>query len=338
MIKFAFVGFRHRHIFAAYKIIAAHPNAEILGGFEADEEAKKAAVAELGVHFTYNTYEELLADPAVDAVTIGDYYGIRGQRAIQALKAGKHVFTDKPLCISIAELDEIEKLSKEKGLKVAWMRDVRHSPRAAVVREAIQNGEIGKVHQICFTGQHPMLYKRGRPDWYFEEGKHGGTINDIAIHGIDVIEYFMDSRLKRVIGARSWNAFATETPCFKDASQFIIEMTDGAMVMADVSYAAPNSCGFKLPFYWRTTIWGTKGVIEYGPATPNSYMIARDGDSGLEEVPVPKAIVVDGEHNLGSVDVFIDEVGKPGVFAVTQSCLNSTRDTLLVQAIADKCD
>ncbi len=336
MIRFAFIGFRHRHIFAAYKIIQQHPETEILGGFEGDQEAREAAANDLGVNFCYGSYEELLADPRVDAVCIGDYYGIRGQRAIQALKAGKHVFADKPLCTSLEELDEIEKLSLEKGLKVAWMRETRHKPVSYAVKQAIDAGEIGKVHQICFTGQHPMQYKKGRPDWYFEEGKHGGTINDIAIHGIDVIEYYLDCRLKRVVGARSWNAFATETPCFKDASQFIVEMADGAMVMADVSYAAPNSCGFKLPFYWRTTIWGTKGVIEYGPATPDAYTIARDGDEGLSVVAVESATVVDGEHGLGSVGVFIDEIKKEGVFEITASCIASTRDTLTIQVAADQ--
>ena len=114
-MNIAFAGLRHDHIFVLANLVGQHPDFSLCGWWEADESARAA------VSFAepeYASYEALLADETVQAVAIGDYYGIRGQRVIQALKAGKHVICDKPVCTSLEELDEIEKLLDQTGLKL----------------------------------------------------------------------------------------------------------------------------------------------------------------------------------------------------------------------------
>lgn len=327
MFKIAFAGFRHGHINALYKLAQSNPDVEIVGAYEADADARAAAEADLGVVFNYDNYDDMLKDKNIDIIAIGDYYAKRGSLAIAALKAGKHVYADKPLCISIKELDEIEALAREKGLKVGCMLDMRYSKFVQPVRKFIQEGKLGEIHQIFFGGQHPLLYGT-RASWYFEEGKHGGTINDIAIHGIDLIEYLTGLSMKRVIGARCWNAFATEVPSFKDSGQFIIELSNGAGLMADVSYSAPNSSGYSLPYYWRFTIWGTKGVMEFS-YNSNEITVALDGKPGVETIPVPD------EDTGDCLSVFVDELeGKPTDID-TEQVFKATRATLKIQEYAD---
>ena len=123
----------------------------------------------------------MLEETDCDAIAIGDYYAQRGSLIIQALSHGKHVISDKPLCTSLDELDEIERLAAAKSLKVNCMLDMRDSAPFISVRKLIRQGLIGEVHAITFGGQHPLLLGK-RPAWYFEPGKHGGTINDIVIH------------------------------------------------------------------------------------------------------------------------------------------------------------
>ena len=53
--------------------------------------------------------------------------------------------------------------------------------------------------------------------WYFEEGKHGGTINDIAIHGIDLLRFITGKEFTKVNFAKTWNAFADKEPEFKES-------------------------------------------------------------------------------------------------------------------------
>ncbi len=129
-----------------------------------------------------------MSDKNIDAIAIGNYYGARGRMAIDALKFGKHVISDKPLCTSTEELNEIERLADEKNLKVSLMLDLRYSGNVLAARKVIKEGRIGTVNNVYFGGQHPLMYGK-RPGWYFEVGKHGGVINDIVIHGIDLICY-----------------------------------------------------------------------------------------------------------------------------------------------------
>jgi predicted dehydrogenase len=323
MIKLAFAGFRHGHINGLYKLAEKNPNVEIVAAFEADEEARSNAQKTLGVNFTHNDYDEMLKDKNIDVVVVGDYFGIRGSRAISALKAGKHVYSDKPICTSLKELDEIERLAAEKNLKVGLMLDMRYNKFVQPVRRFIKEGKLGEVHNIFFSGQHPLLYG-SRASWYFEAGKHGGTINDIAVHGIDMVEYLTGLSLKKVVGARCWNAYAKEAPIFEDCGQFMVELTNGAGLMADVSYSAPNSSGYVLPFYWRFTIWGEKGVMEFSNNS-RDIIVALDGNPGTEIITAPDVDTGD------CLSVFIDELaGKPTEID-TESIIKTSRATLIIQ-------
>ncbi|NMA95725.1 MAG: Gfo/Idh/MocA family oxidoreductase [Clostridiales bacterium] len=328
MIKIAFAGFRHGHMNSFYKLAEESPNVEIVAAYEENDEARSNAKADLGVTFTHNSYEDMLKLEEIDVVAIGDYYSRRGSLAIKALKAGKHIYADKPLCTSLEELDEIERLAKAKGLKVGCMLDMRYNQNVQPAKDFIKDGKLGEVHAIFFSGQHPLLYGT-RPNWYFEKGKHGGTINDIAIHGIDFIEYITGLSMKEVVAARCWNAFATEEPDFKDCAQFMIEMDNGAGVMADVSYSAPDSSGYILPFYWRFTIWGTKGVMEFKVGS-DSISVALNGKPDIEYIEIPD---LDPGNCLS---VFLDELAGKDTEIDTNSVIKATRDTLKIQRVADR--
>lgn len=327
MLKFAFAGFRHGHINTLYQLAKNNPRVEIVAAWEANEKARILAEEKLGVKFTHDNYNDMLSNEKIDVIVIGDYYGMRGSLAISALKAGKHVYADKPLCTSLEELDEIERLAREKNLKVGLMLDMRYFKFVQPVRSFIKEGRLGEVHAIFFGGQHPLLYGT-RSEWYFEEGKHGGTINDIAVHGIDFVEYITGLSLKKVIGARCWNAFAKEVPTFKDCGQFMVELTNGAGLMADVSYAAPNSSGYTLPFYWRFTVWGSKGVMEFS-INSDEFVVALDGNPGVEVIKVPD---VDTGNCL---DVFLEELSGNPTDIDTSSVIRVSRNTLMIQKHAD---
>ena len=134
MINVAFAGVRHGHIYSIYDMSLNHPEFDIAGGFEENEEARKAAEG-WGLQFKYNTLEELLNDENVDAVALGGCFADRGQVAIQALRAGKHVIADKPLCTTLDEIDEIDRLVKETGKKVTCLYSLRFDGTMLAVRK-----------------------------------------------------------------------------------------------------------------------------------------------------------------------------------------------------------
>ena len=319
-MNIVFAGFRHSHIIGLYKTAVESTDINIIGYFERDELTRKNIKEKLDIKFNYNSYEEILADKNVDAIAIGDYYSIRGSMIISALKAGKHVICDKPLCTDLKELDEIEKLSSEKNLEVCCMLDLRYMPQVSKVKEMIEKGEIGTVHNVTFTGQHHLDYGN-RPSWYFEKEKHGGTINDIAIHGIDLVRFITGKNLTKINCAKVWNAFADKEPEFKDCGQLMVEM-DNISLTADVSYAAPKCGG--LPTYWDFYFWGNKGMINF-----------RYFEEYIHLYKDTETIIECKRSSPDYLNDFVKEINDIDTIMKTKDIFSSQRQTLMIQNYAD---
>ncbi|MBP3361996.1 MAG: Gfo/Idh/MocA family oxidoreductase [Clostridia bacterium] len=320
----AFAGFRHGHIYGLYDLVKKYNNINIAGAWEDDAESISEA-QQNGVEFTYKTYEELLNDKRVDIVAIGNYYGARGEMVISALKAGKHVIADKPLCIKMEEAESAEKISREQNLKIGLMLDLRHNKNVLSAMRIIENGTIGKINNIYFGGQHPLMYGK-RPQWYFEQGNHGGTINDIAIHGIDLVRRFTKSEIKEIKAVHCWNCFAAEKPEFHDSAQFMLELGSGAGVIADVSYCAPDTLGFSMPTYWEFKVWGTAGMLMFN-ANADGVEMYINGEN--------KMLKMDGVNSESNyLDDFLHDI-EADVFDNTDSLLMSTKAALAVQERAE---
>lgn len=255
----AFVGLRHPHIFELYNMAESNEKFNVVGAFESDNDSVLIA-KDNGVVINYSSFDEVLNDSDVDIIAIGDYFSNRGTLALKSLEHGKHVICDKPLCTSLDELSKIKALSQEKSLCVSCMYTMRYDAITYAAKEAMEL--IGDVKSVYFGGQHPLNYGT-RPSWYFEPGKHGGLFNDLAIHGVDLIYFLCEQRIARINSARTYNAYAIEEPDFKDSGQFMAELTNGAGLIADVSYSVPNSAGFNFDFYWQFYIWGENGVISF---------------------------------------------------------------------------
>ena len=128
------------------------------------------------------------------------------------------------------------------------------------------------------------MYGR-RPDWYFDGVSHGGVINDIAIHGVDLLSYLFNLKIEKINAARCWNAYATEERDFKDSAQLMLTAEGGAGVIADVSYAIPDGAGFGLPYYWQFYVWGEKGLISFSINTPALfYEKGKTAPEAIEDV------------------------------------------------------
>jgi len=328
-IRLAFMGFRHGHIYGLYELAKTNPEIKIVAACEEDTETRRS-LADTGFPITHDSYGRMLDEVPCDAIAIGDYYDRRGAIAIQALRRGKHVIGDKPICTALEELETIAALSREKGLAVGCQLDLRDNPVAIGLRNTLRAGAIGEVTAVSFNGQHPLKYKCGRPDWYFEEGKHGGTINDIAIHAIDFIPWATGHKFMSIEAARGWNARLPEVPFFQDAGQMMLTLANGAGVLGDVSYFAPDSFNYSLPQYWRFTFWGTDGVLEGGMNVP--LVIYRNGNDKPETLPLPPAT------SGGYLTSFISEIRgeTDGLTLTTTEVLESSRFTLMVQEEANK--
>jgi len=328
-LKMTFAGFRHGHILSLYELAQQSDEVEVVAAGEEHAETREELKAKGAVEITHADVGRMLDEVECDAVAVGDYFARRGSLVIEALSRGRHAIADKPLCTRLSEVVEIQRLTREKELKVGCMLTMRDSAQMNGVRNLIRQGRIGEIHAIAFGGQHPLLLG-SRPGWYFEPGKHGGTITDIGIHAIDAIPWITGLEFRTINAARCWNAFVPEHPDFEDAAQMMLTMDNGCGVLGDVSYFAPDQLGYSMPLYWRTTFWGREGVIEVSTAAREITVIGAE-DEEIRREPLPPATPG------GYLRAFLDDIhGQVKADALdTATVLRSMRHVIKVQEAAN---
>ena len=323
MTKILFCGFQHVHIDGLYKLAVQTAGIDVVACLEEDEKVKLEVAKRLNIQFEEDSYENWLKKD-VDIVAIGGKYGQRGKAVIQALKAGKHVISDKPLCTSLEELTQIEALVKEGKGKVSCMLDLRYMPSACRAREILKSKRLGEVRNISFTGQHCIDYAH-RPSWYFEKGMHGGTVNDLAIHGLDLVRDLTGLEVEKVDGIRTWNSYAVKNPDFKDCAMFMARLTNGAELLADVSYSAPSQV-FSMPTYWNFQIWCEKGLLTFNLINDSVTVY----EEGVTEAQVIEGIVPKTDY----LKDLIQEINNDSDI-MTKSVIASTKTALCIQREAN---
>lgn len=328
-MRIAFAGFRHKHVTNVLSCAKSSGRAFVVAACEEDEEQRQAIAREGVVSITHSSISRMLDEVDSDAVVVGDYYSRRGAIVADALRRGRHVLADKPMCTSLEELDAIRRLVGESGLQIGMMLDLRDAGQFIKAREIVRSGSIGEVHAVYVGGQHAIRLD-SRPHWYFEPGKHGGTINDIGVHGFDIIEWITGLRFTQILAARAWNARLPQYPHFQDCAQFMMKMENGCGVIGDVSYLAPdNTAGSAFTPGWRVTLWGSEGVLETSHAAP--VTVWRNG--------APVEVIESLKPNpCGYFRSFLASVegGAEGCGLTTRDCLRASEIALKTQLAADE--
>ncbi|MCD6404450.1 MAG: Gfo/Idh/MocA family oxidoreductase [Planctomycetes bacterium] len=327
-MRIAFAGFRHGHINDLYAVAARRDDVEIVAACESHEPTREKVIRGKAVNLTHRDYTEMLAEVDCDAVAVGDYYARRGKVILAALTAGRHVISDKPICTDSGQLRDIASLAAEGNLCVGCMLNLRDEGVFRTMRRLIGEGAIGQVHTVTFLGQHPLSYA-SRPAWYFEEGRQGGTINDIAIHAIDLVGWMTGRTFTEAVAARVWNARLKEAPFFQDGAQMMLRMDNDGGVLGDVSYFAPEEGGYSMPQYWRFTCHGPAGVLEAALKQENVFLGGRSA--------TPEQIEPDPGVEGGYFDSFLGDIA--GTSAAgdldTAAVIEASRITLAIQEAAD---
>lgn len=109
---------------------------------------------------TMETLDELLGDPMVDAVYVAVPHHLLAPLTQQVLEAGKHALTEKPLALSLEEVDRLDAVAKERNLCLGVFYEMRYAPAHAMARELVQSGAIGEIIgvQIQTLIDKPLTY------------------------------------------------------------------------------------------------------------------------------------------------------------------------------------
>ncbi len=329
MLRFAIAGLRHVHINALIAEINAHDNCEIVAISEEDAASREAADDSLQINYQSNS--EMIQNADFDVLAIGDCFGKRGAIAIEGLKQGKHILSDKPLCTCLDELEEIKTLAAENDRSIGLMLDLRDAAPFISLRALIKSGELGEIKTFHINGMHPLMYGT-RPSWFFEKGLHGGTFNDIAIHLVDFVPWLTGEDWSEVMSAHSWNSAPADAPWFMDSAQAIAKL-EKTTVMMDVSYWLPESSLYATPCYWQTTVFGSRGMASIAYNQDHLFVIGPDNKAPEKRDLLPGN---PGQYFRDFLDELDGNANLDGIH--TESVIKVSRQSLLLQKISDSDD
>jgi predicted dehydrogenase len=198
-----------------------------------DREAGERQAAEYGCRF-HASADDLIADPAVDAVAIVVPPTLNERYAIAAARAGKAMLIEKPLAPTVAECRRIAAAVEQAGVTAMVAHTLRFNGVVQTMRAALPT--IGPLHAMVLTQRFevstlPWLDRRA------EAG--GGIVLHTGIHGFDLLRYLTGRVAVRVSAAAS----AVATRDTEDNYNATIEMDDGLIASVGGSRATASRCG-----------------------------------------------------------------------------------------------
>jgi predicted dehydrogenase len=206
----------------------------------------RAAAGTLKIGKTYGSYEELLADPEIEAIYNPLPNHLHVPWSIKAMEAGKHVLCEKPIALNAAEAKTLLPVRGRTDVKIGEAFMVRTHPQWLRTRELISEGRIGELRAVVGVFSYfnrDAKNVRNNPDW------GGGGLMDIGCYPITMSRFMYGAEPLRVSGVLERDPeFGTDR-----LASAILEFSGGQAVF---------TCSTQMVPYQRMQFLGTKGRIE----------------------------------------------------------------------------
>lgn len=204
----------------------------------------------------YKSYQELLSAETIDVAVVNSRFDKNAEITKQALSCKKHIFTEKPLALTISELETLRKSYEESNMKLATMMGTRGCPWFRTAKRILENEGIGEIRLMNTQ----KSYRLGsRPSFFKNRETYGGTISWVGIHAIDWLHWLSGKKFKSVYASHSslqnhgHGALEVSALC-------LFQMENELLGSVAIDYLRPDSA----PTHDddRVRIVGTKGILE----------------------------------------------------------------------------
>ncbi len=318
------------------KKIAEIEGLNLIGTFDIRQERQDLAI-EKGLT-AYESREALLADENIGLVLIATPNDVHKEIAIAAMRAGKNVVCEKPVCMNSQELEEIIAVQKETGKVFVVHQNRRWDEDFLTVKKMYDEDMLGDIFRI----ESRVLGSRGIPgDWRKEKAHGGGMVLDWAVHLVDQALMMIPEKVKKVYSHLTFVSGAeVDDGCY-------IDLTFESGLIFHVEIGTNNF--INLPRWYVTGLNGSATVewdlsgqmvkvvnFDIGEATPivtaaglTKTMAPRTDDS-IKEVEITKvsADILDYYNNVvatinGEAEIIVKNDQVLRVFKLLEACFKS---------------
>jgi predicted dehydrogenase len=230
------------------------PGVKVAGVADLVSERAETLAEETGAK-AYTDYREVLADDAIQAVSIVTPDFAHAEIALAAAQAGKHILCEKPLAMTVEECEAIVAAAAKAGVKLMVDFHARWSPPFYKARQAIQKGDIGVPQHVYYRLNDRIFVPTEMLSW----AAKSTVMWFIGSHSIDTIRWFLDDEVDAVYAvARSevLKGMGIDTP---DYYQVTLHFRSGATAQLENSWILPNSQPNIIDL--KCQIVGSKGAL-----------------------------------------------------------------------------
>ncbi len=253
--------------------IGQSPRAELRAVASRDTARATTYAQQWGIEFGYGSYDELLNDPEIDVVYISLPNDLHAEWIIKALKSQKHVLCEKPICISLDELGQIDLAQKETGKYVSEAFMYLHHPQTQFFKSIVDNGEIGELRSMmsAFTA----TFSRGEENYRLTNPLGGGSLWDLGVYPISFFQFITGSKPERFLGIG-----------YPDN----LDLRFSGVLHYPRGICGQFNVGFDSAYSTQTSINGTKGVLAISHPFNNTGKCRawHHTESGSKELELPR--------------------------------------------------
>jgi len=272
-LNVAVVGLGRLGMVHAYNVAWQIPNARLSAVCTHNQPGIDYARDQLGNPRLYDDYQQLLADPDIDAVVIVTSSDKHCAQAAAALDAGKHVFTEKPLGVDVESCRQVAAAvarHPDRTFMIGFMR--RYDVSYAYAMDKIRSGAIGKPYLVKATALDPDAQAAE----FIKYTKHSaGIFLDLGIHDLDLMRWYLGSEISEVYAAGA----TFKHPEFHqlgddETAVATMRFANGALGQMHIGRTAPHG------YHVETEIVGTEGTIRVSaiPAKNRAELFTAAGE------------------------------------------------------------
>ncbi len=280
--------------------------AELAGFYDLNTQRAAELAAQYGGK-AYESAEAMLADPAIDAVSVCVANHAHAPITIAALKAGKHVLCEKPMATTLEECEEMVKTAHEAGKFLMIGHNQRLAKAHAVAKELIDQGMIGRIITFRTTfghgGPETWSVDPGKNTWFFDKNKAAmGAMADLGIHKTDLIQFLTGQHVVRTTAR-------VVTLDKKDASGQLIGVDDNAICIYEMSGGTMGTMTASWTYYGAednsTILYGEKGIMRIYD-DPAHSIVVKLADGTEKVYDVEQIQTNDNQTKSGVIDLWMN--------------------------------
>jgi len=235
-------------------------SAEVVAVADPFLDAAKEFAEQFGIESVSADYKEIISNPEVDAVLICSPTDTHSQYITEAAEAGKHIFCEKPLDLSLEKIQNILTVVEKSGVKLMVGFNRRFDPNFSKVKQMVDKGEIGNPHILQITSYDPMP----PPPEYVAVS--GGMFLDMTIHDFDMARFVIGSEVREVYV----KANVLIDPAIGEAGDVDTAVTTLFFENGAIGTIA-NSRQAVYGYDQRLEVFGSEGLINVTNNTPDNH-------------------------------------------------------------------